>query len=53
MMLSCNPTENDDNTSDDGGNIQEVEKPTVVTNSVEDITETTARVTSVDVKDGF
>ena len=44
MMLSCNPTENDDNTSDDGGNIQEVEKPTVVTNSVEDITETTARV---------
>ena len=44
MMLSCNPTENDDNTSDDGGNIQEVENPTVVTKSVEDITETTARV---------
>lgn len=44
MMLSCNPKDDDDNDNGGESNNPEIRKPTVVTISVEEISETTAKV---------
>ena len=52
MMLSCNPNDNDDNNSGGDGNNTGVERPTVVTKSVEEVTDTTAKVDGQVTEDG-